>query len=36
MTEAQIAHIAQLLDEREILRLNARYHWACYERDGAA
>ena len=33
MTEAAIA---RLMDEREILRLNARYNWACYERDGDA
>jgi 3-phenylpropionate/cinnamic acid dioxygenase small subunit len=25
--------LARLADEREILRLNARYNWACYERD---
>ena len=30
------AEIARLLDEREILRLNALYNWACYERDGEA
>jgi hypothetical protein len=27
------ALLARLADEREILRLNARYNWACYERD---
>jgi SnoaL-like domain len=24
--------LARLADEREILRINARYNWACYER----
>lgn len=25
--------LRQLTDERDILRLNARYNWACYDRD---
>lgn len=25
--------LTRLADEREILRLNARYNWACYDRD---
>jgi ketosteroid isomerase-like protein len=25
--------LQRLVDERDILRLNARYNWACYDRD---